>query len=191
MSLLQENILHHLSAMAPLSAAAAAALTSCCQLRKLPKNHLLVHSGDHSDKLFFVVQGALRAYFLQDEKDITDWFAFENNFITAIVSFLGQVPSPHQIETMEPSLVLVIDRHDLEIICRQHPDMEHLYRLCLADTLLKLQQHIIAQRYKTAADRYAALISSQPGVVNRVPLKHIASYLGISQESLSRIRGRR
>ncbi|HVI49085.1 MAG TPA: Crp/Fnr family transcriptional regulator [Chitinophaga sp.] len=180
----------YVSAGNQLSASCAAALWEIVCIRDYPKNHTLVRGGEYSDKLFFVIKGAMRAYFLQNDKDVTDWFALENSFIAAVVSFLGNVASPHYLETIEPSQVLYVHRGDLEILCGRYHELERLYRLHIADTLLKLQQNIIAQRFKTAQERYADLMILQPDLVNRVPLKHIATYLGISQESLSRIRAR-
>jgi CRP-like cAMP-binding protein len=81
---------------------------------KLPKGTTLVKEGQLSDKTFFIIKGCARAYYLKEGKDISDWFAFEDEFISSINSFFLNVPSPHYIEVLEDSILLEISRNDVE-----------------------------------------------------------------------------
>lgn len=177
-----------IQSIAPLSEAAMADLDQCLIESHHPKNTVLVREGDRSDKLYFIAKGAARAYCFHQEKEYTDWFVFENMFMCSILSFFGQMPSVQIIETLEPSEMLVISREQMYQVADKHPDVQKFCRMILEQSLVILQQHVIDQRFKTAQERYQQLITNYPQAIQRVPLKYIAGYLGVTQETLSRIR---
>ncbi|MCU0351687.1 MAG: Crp/Fnr family transcriptional regulator [Flavobacterium sp.] len=152
------------------------------------KNTILASDGQVSNKIFYMVSGAARAFYLKEGKDITDWFAFENSFICAIDSFFGGLPSAHYIETLEPSLILELSKSKVDVLCDKHADFERLNKLIITQTLLSLQQRIVSIQFENAQQKYDNLLLIRPDITQRVPLTHIASYLGISLETLSRIR---
>jgi len=174
-----------------LSSATIAGLEEHSRLLSPQKNTILVNEGTYSDQLYFIVEGGVKAYYLKDGKTITDWFAFENDFICAINSFFTNVPSPHYIETLEDSAILAIKRDDVDRLCEQHHDFERLGRLGVTRTMLRLQRRVVALQFETAQNRYQNLLEVYPDIELRVPLGDIASHLGITQETLSRIRSRR
>ncbi|SFT39610.1 cAMP-binding domain of CRP or a regulatory subunit of cAMP-dependent protein kinases [Lishizhenia tianjinensis] len=153
-------------------------------------NELLVREGEYANKAFFILEGSARAYYLKEGKDITDWFALENDFISAIVSFFSAEPSPHFIETLEPSKLLVISKDAIEELAIKHADFEVLYRQIITNTMLQQQRRLNAILFQRAENRYHQMLDNYPGITQRVPLTHIASYLGITLETLSRIRGK-
>lgn len=172
----------------PLSGETLADVTSRCDLLEAKKGELLVREGQYSDKLYYVVKGGVRAYYLKDGKTISDWFSFENDFISSIISFFLDVPSQHYIELMEDSTLLVFKRDDIDFLCEKHHDFERLGRLSVTKTMLQLQQRVVAIQFKSSKERYESLLQRFPNIELRVPLGDIASYLGITQETLSRIR---
>jgi len=157
-------------------------------IRQIKKGELLVREGQFSDELYYVAEGGVRAYYLADGKTITDWFAFEDDFISSIVSFFLKVPSQHQIEILEDSTLLVFKLDDVELLCEKHHDFERLGRLSVTKTMLQLQQRIVSIQFKSSKERYESLLEKYPKIEQRAPLGDIASYLGITQETLSRIR---
>lgn len=163
-------------------------LDQCLAEAHFPKNTIIVKEGAHSDKMYFIVKGAARAYYFRQDKEYTDWFSFENMFMCSLMSFYGGQPSPQCIETLEPCDMLMLTRQQIEHLCNQHHDMQRLNSLLLTNGLISLQQNVIDQRFNTAQERYITLLKTFPQIIQRVPLKHIASYLGVSQETLSRIR---
>ena len=148
----------------------------------------MAKEGQYSDELYYVADGGARAYYLHDGKTVTDWFAFENDFISSIVSFFLDVPGQHQIEMLEDTTMLVLKRDDVDMLCDRHHDFERLGRLSVTKTMMQLQQRIVSIQFKSSRERYESLLEKHPKIELRAPLGDIASYLGITQETLSRIR---
>lgn len=172
----------------PLSAETIADWADRTCLLSLKKGHQLVREGQYSDKLYFIVKGSIRAYYLRDGKDITDWFAFENDFVSSISSYFLDIPSEHYMELTEDSTLLEFKRADIVYLSEKHHDFERLGRMSITKTMLRLQRRIVSLQFRTSKQRYTALLKEHPEIELRVPLGDIASYLGITQETLSRIR---
>lgn len=175
----------------PLSESCKEDLAGMVQQINVEKNYNIVKEGQYSDKTYFVIQGCLRAYYLKDGKDITDWFAFENDFLNSIISYFYDVPSQHYIEALEPSVLLKFCKDDVLKLADQYPDFDRFLRVAITKTMLQLQQRIVSLKFETASEKYESLISARPDITQRVPLTHIASFLGITLETLSRIRNTR
>lgn len=158
------------------------------KILSLKKEAVLVREGEYSDKTYYIVNGCARAFYLKDGKDISDWFAFENDFISSIVSFFNQEPSPHYIELLEDSIVLEIPRAASEGLADKYHDFERLIRIIVTKTMLSHQKRITSMLFQRAEQRYIELLKIYPNITQRVSLTHIASYLGITLETLSRIR---
>ncbi len=175
----------------PLSEDCQRDLAAVSAVQECSKSTYLVEEGQHSDKLFFIASGSARAFYKKKGKDVTNWFAFEGDFINALNSYFQNVPSPHYIEVMEPSVILVIGKRDANALSEKHFDFEKLGKRIMLNTLLRLDEHVVAMQFETAKQRYANLLRIRPDITNRVPLNYIASYLGITMETLSRIRNQK
>jgi len=173
---------------APLSEGTIADVKLYCKIIEAKRGEILVKEGEYSDQLYFVIQGGVRAYYLKKGKTITDWFAFENDFISSIVSFFLGVPSQHFIEVLEDASLMVLQLKDVEMLCDKYHDFERLARLSTTKTMLQLQQRIVSLQFMSSKERYERLLEKYPQIELRAPLGDIASYLGITQETLSRIR---
>jgi len=158
------------------------------KILKLKKNSTLIREGQYSDKTYYIVSGCARAYYLRDGKDISDWFAFENEFISAIISFFTNKPSPHLIELLEDSILVEFSREQIEKLCTKYHDFERLVRVIVTNTMLRQQERIASIQFQSARQKYENILAIHPNITNRIPLTHIASYLGITLETLSRIR---
>ncbi|MFT7900492.1 Crp/Fnr family transcriptional regulator [Tenacibaculum ascidiaceicola] len=152
------------------------------------KGDIVVREGQFSKKVFFIVQGCSRAYYLKDGKDISDWFTFENQFMASIVSFFSNEPSPHYVEFVEDSTVLEFSKDTVDKLSQKHHDFERLISKIVTETMLGLCERLYTIQFNKAEERYKHLLSIYPFITNRIPLTHIASYLGITLETLSRIR---
>ncbi len=171
-----------------LSADSRIAFAAIAEKRELPKGTFLVTAGSYCKHLFFIQQGLSRTFYIKDGKDVTDWISPERSIATSIVSFITGLPDIRSIELLEPSIIWAIGRDDLEKLYREHHEIERFGRLMVSAGLVQMQQRFDDLHFATARERYAKLMQQSPSLVQRVPLGMIASYLGITQETLSRIR---
>ncbi len=140
--------------------------------------------------LYFLQQGCLRGFYNLDGKEITHWFAFENDFVTSFYSFITLQPAVENIQLLENCTLWSISKDSLTNLMNRYTDIERLVRIAYETYYLRLEERFINGQFKTAVERYSDLLQHTPHIVERVPLGCIASYLGISQETLSRVRGK-
>ncbi len=153
-----------------------------------PKNEILVKEGQYSKKVFFLIEGTARAYYYKNEKDISDWFAFEEEFISPIVSFFSDKPSAHYIQVLENSIVGEISHETVEQLSKKYHAFEKLMRIVVTETMLRQQRRISSILFHSAQEKYAQLLVEYPNILEKIPLTHIASHLGMTLETLSRVR---
>jgi CRP-like cAMP-binding protein len=164
------------------------ALSTQLKRLELPKGHILVKHDTICNYIYFIESGLTRTYYVKDGKDVTDWISDENSFACSIISFIGRKPDRRAIELLEPSVLLALHYNDLESLASRHHDIENLFRQLVSFGLVQLQQKLDDLHFSTALQRYQTLMATHPSFILRVPLGMIASYLGITQETLSRIR---
>ena len=153
------------------------------------KNQILVRQGEVSKTLYFVEQGMGRSYYLNETgKEITQWFFGVGKFMASADSFFQQCPSLYYLEVLEDSILYGISKGKLDELFATYPKMEKLGRLVTTEMLTKVVNKINAIQFQTARERYDYMLAEFPDIVYQVPLGHIASYLGMTQETLSRIR---
>jgi CRP-like cAMP-binding protein len=153
-----------------------------------PKKHVVVPKGIICNYVYFLEKGLMRSYYTYRNTDITTWILYEKQFVTAIQSFYSRTPSREIIETLEPCVALMIHYDDLMKFCMQ----SHDFTLCMFKMFQKYNVLWDAKNYimkiLNAAERYESLCQNDPELIRRTSSKVIASYLNISQETLSRIR---
>lgn len=152
------------------------------------RGEIVVSEGQLSKKAYLIARGCARAYYIKDGKDISDWFTFENQFMAPIVSFFSDKPSPHYVEFVEDSTVLEFSKDVMDELAKKHHDFERFISKVVTETMLGLCERLYTVQFNRADERYNHLLSIYPNITNRIPLTHIASYLGITLETLSRIR---
>lgn len=140
--------------------------------------------------LYFLEQGALRGFYNLDGKEVTHWFGFENDFVTSFHSFSTQQPAVENIQLLEGSLLWAISKDRLMRLLQEYPELERVLRIAYEKYYIRLEERFVNAHFKTATERYQSLLEQAPHMISRVPLGVIASFLGISQETLSRIRAR-
>lgn len=156
----------------------------------LPSHSFLVKEGSRCNHIYFMQSGCLRGFYNLDGKEATYWFAFENNFVTSFYSFNSGNPSFENIQALEDSVLWCLSHEELHQLYNQYPDIDRLGRISHEKYYMMLQERFISIHFKEAKERYTKLLDSAPHILQRVPLGYIATYLGISQETLSRIRGK-
>jgi CRP-like cAMP-binding protein len=156
--------------------------------QELPVKHLLHSEGTICDHFFIIHKGLARAYYYKDTKDITAHFAIENTTITAIDSFIQRKKSRYNIELLEDTSLSYIKYDDWKKLLEDKPHYEKYARIFLENIYIDIAERIEDLLFYSAKERYARLIKKFPAFQQRVNLGHIASYIGITQETLSRIR---
>lgn len=185
-----EQLFQHLKSFHQLTAEALQALQEAFTELELSKNELLVAEGKIARSWYFLKKGCVRGYYNVDGKEITHWFGFENDFVTSFHSFITQQPAVENVQLMENSTVYALRRDTMLALFNEHHDIERLARIAYEKYYIRLEERYVNAQFKTAAERYKNLMEQTPHILERVPLGYIASYLGISQETLSRIRAK-
>lgn len=158
------------------------------EVRSLAKNHLL-HQQDKVCKHIYLIQkGIARTFFYKDGKDITVHIASEGELITAIDSVISLKKSRYNVELLEDSEVYAIQYAKLQSLLKEYPEYEKYMRLLLEILYAEGADRIEEFLFYSAKERYDNLLKTRPYLLQRVNLGHIASYLGMTQETLSRIR---
>jgi CRP-like cAMP-binding protein len=160
-------------------------------LQKLPKGTHLVTMGEIADKLFFIGKGLVRCYYYVDGKEVTSWVAAEGDIALSTQSFLKQESSFENIELLEDSQLLFISYPDLQRLYSKYPVMNTVGRILTEKYLIVFDERIRSLRMLNAEERYYRFCLQYPDICERTPLKHIASYLGLSRFTLSRLRGQK
>ncbi len=159
--------------------------------RFVKKRRSLLREGETSRYLYFVEKGALRSYTI-DKNGIEHviQLAIEDHWVADLYSFVTQAPGNINIEAIEDSEVFSLPNHDLEHLYNEIPALERYFRHLYQRAYVGLQQRYNSALSHSAEERYRILITELPRIAARIPLIYIASYLGITPESLSRIRKR-
>ncbi len=161
------------------------------QYRTIKKKEFLLKPGETCREIYFVEKGLLRSYFDDSEKEITNWFMQENQLVISVNSFFTQTPSDEYIQVIEDCTVWPLRfTHYQYLICHFHSFCQ--ISLKLTETYYMLsEQRLRIMRQKDAEARYRYLLHLHPEIMNRAPIGYIASYLGIRQETLSRLRAKK
>ena len=164
-----------------------AAITS----RDVPKNYMLIDLGQTARETYFINKGLLRFYYLTDEgNEITGFIFQENMFAGSHESFFSQLPSIQILETLEDSELLVFSYEQLQQLFLEIPNMNVFARKILEMRMSFAQKIVASLIINKPQDRYTAYQQLHPGLENRIPQHILASYMGITPVSLSRIRSR-
>jgi CRP-like cAMP-binding protein len=152
------------------------------------KGTSIIREGEDVNFIFYVESGCFRAFRWSDDKEITIGFSFAGDIDTCPHSLIHSLPSSDTIEALSDSTIIIIYRKEVDALIHKNTSLHRFIQKLLVNYIEILLQRIIEIKTESAEDRYRKLLLRQPQEVANIPLKYIASYLGISQERLSRIR---
>lgn len=153
------------------------------------KGHILLQPEEKSQRIYFVQKGLIRLFYHKTDKDITHSFIGKNMFIVPVECVFFDTHSPFGFELLEDSIITSFQYEDIKKAIEIAPEIEKLEKILLYDTIKSLSGIVRSMKFLTAKERYELLLKEYPNILQRVSLGHIASYLGISQPTLSVIRG--
>ncbi len=154
----------------------------------IPAKQLYLSEGQVCRELGFINRGSFRVYYMSDGKEINTHFCFENEFVMDYDSFLQQKPSRYWIQALEDAEIVVFNLQTLQNAYHHSHHWERFGRIMAEYSYTHTTSRVESFLFMDAEQRYLNLLTTQPTILDRVPLYHIASYLGIERESLSRIR---
>ncbi|MCW3464384.1 Crp/Fnr family transcriptional regulator [Chitinophaga nivalis] len=152
------------------------------------KGELLIEQGRVCRFCYFIIKGAVRSYYAKDDKEITTSFCFEEDPVFSLESVTRQTPCPESFEALEDTVIEAVSFNDLLVLRQQFPAIERLWLLGVEAYAIWLEERLHSLQFNTAKERYQSLLQKYPYMIQRVQLRYIASYLGITLETLSRIR---
>lgn len=187
-----EKILHNVGRHISLTAEEQNHFTSLLKTRTLRKRQYLLQEGDIMRYECFVSRGCLRTYETDNKgQEHIVQFAFEDWWTGDLYSFLTGQPTCFSVDALEDSELLLIERQQLEQLYQDIPAFNKFFRILMQNSLIAMQRRISENLRMTAEERYRNFTTRYPQFEQRLSLRHIASYLGITPESLSRIRKQR
>jgi CRP-like cAMP-binding protein len=158
--------------------------------REFAKKSIILKVGHKENYLSFIEKGIVRKFIPQEFDDSTFEFAFVNNFVSAYDFFLTQEPSTYQLETLTDTILWSVSYNDLKIIYDKTEIGNTIGRLASEDLFMKKSKRELSLLIQSAQERYLNLFTEQPELLQFIPLKYIASYIGVTPQALSRIRKR-
>ena len=173
---------------APLSPETHEKLANILVRFNLAKGDLFLREGEVCKYYSMVARGMIRLFYNKDGRDLTEHFSYEKGIFVSLESYFRQTPSYLMIEALEPTVIYSFPHDQLQDLMRTNHEVEHMYCKMLENSLIESQQKADACRFETARERYHRLATEHPEVVKRAPLIHIASRLGMTPETLSRVR---
>lgn len=153
------------------------------------KNTILVKENSYTDFAYYIIAGAVRAYYLKDGVEINTWFALENEMVASFNNYQNK-PSKVTLALVENCKLIEINLRTLKPILNSNVQISNFVRAIIEEYTEFLEERLYATQFMSSFERYAYLLENDPEVIQRIPLTYIASYLGISRETLSRIRGK-
>ena len=181
------SLANYLQSQITISEQDLALILSHFQEKTVRQDRFLLQRGQTATAYYFVQSGALRIYFDKEAKQVTGWIALEGEFFTDLSSYKNQSSSRFNIQALEDTILLIIQKSSMEQLLRQFPQWQQLVREVWENAFVRILDGIINFQTMSAEERYLALLA-QPALLQKVPLKHLSSFLGITPTSLSRLR---
>lgn len=185
-----ESLLYFISQKILIKPALEDQIRSSFQQLIVKKGTVLLEEGKKAQHLYFIEKGFLHTFYNIDGKTVTSWFYDEFQCITSWSSFFSQKSSFESIECLENSIVYAIHREDYQKLIQEHTEFNHFARQLSEEILITIDEFSKSWSFLSAEEKYKVLLSYNPQIELRVKLGLIASFLGISQETLSRLRAR-
>ncbi|NCD68276.1 Crp/Fnr family transcriptional regulator [Mucilaginibacter agri] len=185
------GLINTLNAIKTVSKPLESYIRSIVKEEHFAKRDILLKPGQIAQRVYFINKGFCRAFYECAEKDYTTWFTGEGHIMLSVYSFFTRNPSFESIEVLEDAAFVSIDWKQLQELYKNFPEFNIYGRIITEQYYLKSEERAIALRTLTAGERYEKLITRYPQILQRATLGQIASHLGISQETLSRIRAKR
>jgi len=187
---MENELIEYISQFISLDDEEAKVLAEHNPVRTFKKGTNLLREGEIADKCWFVLKGCVRQYHIIDGSEKTTFFYTENQSIAPTSSYEKQIPSDYYLSCVEDTIASVADLGTIPEMFKKYPKFESLTLIFMEQDNSQTKDSFATFKTSSPEDRYLHLLETRPDLLNRVPQHHIASYIGVTPESLSRIRKR-
>jgi len=185
-----DRLIENIKLYTPLNEQEIRLLLNAVEKKVYQKNELIFTEGKTSDEIYFVTKGCVRLFYNVDGIDKTAFFYTEGQFICAGESYTYNIPAIENYQAIEQTELFIFGKSDIEPLLKEVPKFEIIARMATENELITCQKVIASFVTKSAEERYVDLLNTQGELFQRVPQQYIASFLGVSPETLSRIKVR-
>jgi CRP/FNR family transcriptional regulator, anaerobic regulatory protein len=182
------DILQYFNKLSQLDPLATDDFLKNLKVKKFKKGDYLLNQGDICKNLFFINEGLTKIFFYRDDKEFIMRFCHENLMFSVFESYLTQTHSNYAIMALETTTVTTLNYDSMELLCKKHHCIETFFRKLISIATVKMTRRISEMLEKNASESYNQFISENNKILQRINLGDLAKYLGITQQSLSRIR---
>jgi len=186
-----EIVLQFLNSIRPLSADMHEHLQKIMKTKEVQKRSYLLRAGHVCGRIYFIKKGLLRCFYIKGDHEVSSWFMKEGDVIVSVESFYQQNNSYESIQALEDCRLIYIDYDELQYIYCHFPEFNFIGRVLTEKYYCQSEQRLFSLRMQRSQERYDYLVEHHSELVLRVPAKYLASYLGITEVTLSRIKGRK
>lgn len=185
------NIEQILDKIYPISEVSQIKLKENIEEIDFPKNHIVIHANKIQENIYFIKEGIARTFFRTSDSEVTFSFGKEGDTIASLKSYIYNQKGYESIELLEDSKLYKLDTNNLKVLFNEIIEIANWGRKFAEQELIKAEERLMSRQVGTATERYNELLKNYPNLIQRVQLGYIASYLGITQVSLSRIRNKK
>lgn len=189
MSNISFPIIEFLNTYAPIEEEVKKEIISALKFESIKKGETLIKKNRVCNRIYFLNSGVVRSFFYKEDKDITYWIYAPNQMLTSWNSFINQTPASDEFEATDDSELCSLTHEQWCTLCDTHPSLNMVYRKILETEMANIDEFYKGYYFMTAKEKYDLLLTVFPEITQIANLKHIASMMGITQETLSRIRG--
>lgn len=182
------QLLAYINTIAPLPETLQIHLGSILCEKVIAKKEYLLKAGEICRNICFIRKGIVRCFYHKDNKEVCSWFMKEEDFIISVESFFKQTESFESIQALEDCLLYCIYYQQLKTLYTMFPEFNLIGRILTEKYYILSEQRLFSLRMQRSYERYKFMIDNHREIIQRVPSKYIASYLGVTEETLSRIR---
>jgi CRP/FNR family transcriptional regulator, anaerobic regulatory protein len=185
-----KTLISYITNIHPLNEEIIRALEQNFELVEFPKRHIIIKDGDTCNYLYLVLSGLVRMYYIKNDEEVCSMFIEEKHLFHVPNSFYKRKPGYQYVETLEPCTLARIHFDRLQMLYKTFSELNFIGRVITENYFVKSEERLYLLRKQTAEERYIYFSDRYPTLLQKIPLKYIASYLGLTLETLSRIRNK-